>query len=323
MNDRRFTVLVTHAIPQEGLYKLKESCEVMYPAEGSFSEGEIRERLPLVDAVLAGAAMTAEMIERAPRLKIISNYGAGYDRVDVEAADRCGVIVTNIPDSTADATAELALSLILAVSRRICELDRRLRAYPPEESFGMGTLMGHSLFGNTLGIVGMGRIGARLAEMARVMGMKTAYHNRRRVEGNESEYLPLDQLMASCDVISINCPLTPETRGLISAREIALMKPEAILVNTSRGAVINNEALIGALASGAIRGAGIDVFPDEPHVPEGYLALENVVLTPHVGTNTHEARRLMGEHAALRITEVAAGRIPPNIVGNVRSIKDA
>ena len=316
MKQSKFTVLITHAIPRPGLERLFEECRVFYPPEGqpAFSREEMMRLLPECDAVLAGGEMSREMIERADRLKIISNYGAGYDRVDVGAADGAGVIVTNIPASTTDSTAEIAFALMLDVRRRMTELDRMIRTGPSEKAFGMGRHMGHNLRGSTLGIVGMGRIGNRLREMAEAFGMNVLYHNRRKIPGMESGWREMDALLMEADVVSLNCPLTEETRGLMGREAFSKMRKGAVLVNTSRGGVVDTDALIEALADGTLSGAGLDVYPNEPEVPEALAQMENVVLTPHIGTNTHEARKGMAEAAAERILAVRDGKTPENIV---------
>ena len=315
MNKQDFTVLITHAIPKPGLERLFDECKVYYPEHAPvFTMDEMLHILPECDAVLAGGAMTREMIAAAKHLKIISNYGAGYDQVDVDAADEAGVIVTNIPDSTTYSTAELAFSLMLAVRRRIAELDRMLRTQPSRSAFGMGRHMGHNLAGSTLGIVGMGKIGGCLANMARAFGMNVIYYNRRKVEGAEDNWRALSDLLAEADVVSLNCPLNDTTRGLIGQDQFEQMKPGAVLVNTARGGVVDTDALLAALKSGRLGGAGIDVYPNEPDVPEELKSFENVVLTPHIGTNTHEARKGMAAAAAERIFLVRDGQTPPNIV---------
>jgi len=315
MKQKEFTVLITHAIPKPGLERLFSECTVYYPEHAPvFSMDDMLRILPECDAVLAGGAMTREMIAAAKHLKIISNYGAGYDQVDVDAADEAGVLVTNIPDSTTYSTAELAFSLMLSVSRRIAELDRMLRTQPSRNAFGMGRHMGHNLAGSTLGIVGMGKIGGCLANMARAFGMNVIYYNRRKVEGQESAWRSLSDLLAEADVVSLNCPLNDTTRGLIGQDQFEQMKPGAVLINTARGGVVDTDALIAALKSGRLGGAGIDVYPNEPDIPEALKSFENVVLTPHIGTNTHEARKGMAEAAAERIFIVRDGQTPPNIV---------
>lgn len=284
-----------------------------------FTREEILAHMPEVDAVLACAAIDAQMIAAAPRLKIISNYGAGYDRIDTSAAAARGIPVTNIPDDTMQATAELALALLLSLTRRVTELDRALRA-GEKGLFVMGTRMGHTLAGKRIGIIGMGHIGGAMAGMCRALGMEVAYHNRSRLpEEREAgaRYMELDELIAQSDVISIHCPLTDSTRGLLSRERIGAMKPGAMVINTSRGGVIDTEALVEALRSGAIAGAGLDVYPHEPEVPAELLELENVVLTPHIGTNTHETREQMARACADRILMALDGRTPPNVVNGV------
>lgn len=322
MNQKDFTVVITHAIPKPGLERLFEECRVYYPEHASVYSGEeLMKLLPECDAVLAGGAMTGEMIQCAKKLKIISNYGAGYDKVDVDAADEAGVLVTNIPDSTSYSTAEAAFALMITAQRRIAELDRMLRTQPSQNAFGMGKHMGHNLMGSTLGIVGMGRIGRTLAGMAKAFGMKVIYHNRRRIEGMEADWRSLDDLLAGADIVSLNCPLTDETRGLIGKAQFDRMKEGAVLINTARGGVVDTGALIEALASGKLGGAGIDVYPNEPEVPEELKSFENVVLTPHIGTNTHEARKGMAAAAAERIFAVRDGKTPENIVNrNLRKV---
>ncbi len=309
-----FTVLITHAIPTDGLEALFEDCRVHYPEKYAFDEEQLMRLLPECDAVLAGGALTGEMIKNAPKLKIISNYGAGYDKVDVDAADEAGVLVTNIPDSTTESTAELAFSLMLTVRRRIAELDRMVRTMPGEQVFGMGRHMGHNLAGSTLGIIGMGRIGGRMRQMAQTFGMKVIYHNRRKLEGMEDQWRTLENLLKEADIVSLHCPLTDETRNLIDRSAIAQMKKGAVLINTARGGVVDTQALLEALECGRIGGAGIDVYPDEPNVPDALKAMPNVVLTPHIGTNTFEARRGMAQAAAQRILAVRDGETPENIV---------
>ena len=298
-------VLVTHPIPSDGLYELFEKYNCIYPEHGSpFTREELDHFLP-------------EDIARAPRLKIISNFGAGYDKIDVNAADRAGIIVTNIPDATSESTAELAFALMLDVYRGISSLDAAIRSGRPEDTFGMGKNMKHNLRGSTLGILGMGRIGRRLCAMAQAFGMKVIYHNRHKIEEadeNGASYRALDDLLRECDVLSINCPLTDETRGIVSRREIDLMKPTAVVINTSRGGTLDYDALCDAIRSKRIRGAGIDVYPDEPHIPQELIALQGVTLTPHVGTNTFEARYTMAQACAERIISVLSGHRPSNIV---------
>ena len=314
-------VLITHPIPRNGLDGLYARYEVVYPdRRGPYTEDELARLLPDCDAVLACGPMPGKLIDKCTKLRIISNYGAGYDSVDVDAADRHGIYVTNIPDSTTESTAELAFALMLSVMRRVAELNHDMRSEHPENCFGMGRFMGHNLRGATLGIIGMGRIGRRLAEMAGAFGMNIVYHNRRKLDAvleHGARYLPMDEMISVADIISINCPLTEETRYIVGRREISRMKKSAVIINTSRGGTLDCDALCDALESGAILGAGLDVYPDEPHVPERLLALPSVTLTPHTGTNTFETRKAMAQAAADRIIDVLSGRIPNNIVNRI------
>lgn len=310
-------IIVTHGIPDGSLSMLKGHI-VHYPGfRKAFTPQEMLSLLPETDAVLACGALTQEMIQTGKKLKIISNYGAGYDRIDVAEATRLSVPVTNCPDKTALPTAEIAIGLMLSVTRRIGELDRKLRRGKPEDAFGMGASMGMSLQGKSLGIIGMGNIGAYVADFGRMIGMKIAYYNRRRLSSEQEKdavFLPLDELLLKADVVSIHCPLTDETRNLLSAQRLTLLKPSSVLINTARGAIVDIEALICMLKEGRLAGAGLDVFANEPHVPEALLHMEQVVLTPHIGTNTKEARDDMAAAACERILLALEGKRPPNVI---------
>ncbi len=314
----RPTVLITHRLPQAGLEALFAACDVYYPKHASaFSREELLRLAPEVDGVLAGGAVDAEFVRAAGKLRIVSNYGAGYDRVDVAALTRARVPLTNLRAEVAYPTAELAMALLLAVYRRIAELDRKLRAGEPEQLFGMGKHMGHSLRGHLLGIVGMGNIGRIVRDMASAFGMRTAYYNRNPLpdaQAGGAEWMPLEELLARSDAVTLHCPLNEQTRGLIGSAALARMKPSAVLINTARGAVVDHEALIAALREGRIGGAGLDVFPDEPHIPEALLARDDVVLMPHVGTNVVEARIDMNARAAQNILDALAGKRPECVV---------
>lgn len=310
-------IVVTHGIPS-GAFSMLNGHRVSCPEFGhAYSREELFPLLLTADAVLACGAVSAEMIDVAPKLKIISNYGAGYDRIDVAAATRRGIPVTNCPESTAQPTAEIAIGLMLSCARRIGELDRKMRSVQPESLFGMGRFMGQGLAGRTLGIIGLGNIGNVVAQFGRLMNMRVVYHNRRRLSQDKeqgAEYLPLDVLLKQADIISIHCPLTKETNNLLSAERLSLLKPSAILINTARGAVVDYQALAAMIREDKLFAAGLDVFPHEPHIPDELLALDRVVLTPHIGTNTLEARNAMAHDACIRILEALSGRRPPNVV---------
>lgn len=310
-------ILITHGIPTEGLARLAEH-EVCMPAPlTAYSMDELMLLIPQADAVIACGRFPGDVIRAGRKLQIIANYGAGYDGVDVAAAAHCGIPVTNIPDTVTDATAELAIGLMLAVSRRIGEMNLRLRNEAPETLFGMGRFMGSTLRGRTLGIIGCGRIGSRTAEMARALGMRVVAYSRTPVATSIAESMSLADVLAAADVVSLHCPLTDETRGMIGADVFAAMKSGAILINTARGAIVDHDALTQALRTGHLSGAGLDVFPQEPHIPHELLKMDNVVCTPHTGTNTAETRAQMADACAQQILDALAGKKPAHIVNGL------
>jgi glyoxylate reductase len=257
-------------------------------------------------------------LELLPDLRLVANYGVGYDGIDVAACARRGVAVTNTPGVLDAATADLAFALILACRRRLVEGDRIVRAGRWRAGWAEGALLGDDVSGATLGIVGLGRIGRAVARRARAFEMRILYARRQRLERAEEEelgveYRPLDELLSEVDIVSLHVPLTDETRGLIDARRLGLMRDGACLVNTARGAVVEEAALVEALASGRIR-AGLDVFVHEPQVPTRLLDLPNVVLTPHIASATVATREAMTRVLVDNIVAVEAGRPPPNRV---------
>ena len=249
-----------------------------------------------------------------PRLRIVANFGVGYDNVDVEAAARRGVVVANTPDVLTAATAELTLALLLALARRVAEGDRLIRRRDPWY-LSPAFMLGRGLEGRTLGIVGLGRIGREVARLGGAFRMRVVFTNRSGRRNEPYEWLPLAGLLASADVVSLHCPLTPETYHLLGRAEFRRMGREALLVNTTRGPVVDEDALVSALVAGEIAGAALDVFEHEPTVPETLLALENVVLTPHVGSATSRARDAMGMLCVEALRAVLLdGRVPENAV---------
>lgn len=311
------TILVTHGIPAEGFYPL-EGHEIIIPEPlKAFTMEELAVLIPDADAVVAGGKLPGDVIRAGKKLRIIANYGAGYDGVDVAAAAACGVPVTNIPETVTHDTAELAIGLMLAVSRRIGEMSLRARRDGPEGLFGMGLHMGASLRGRTLGIIGCGRIGRCAAQMASALGMRVLGYSRSGADASVCEPVELPKLLREADIVSLHCPLTAQTRGLINADAIAQMKPGSILINTARGAVVDTAALVDALQSGHLAGAGLDVYPDEPHIPAELLAIDSVVCTPHVGANTQQTRFDMAEACSRQILDALAGKRPCNIVNGI------
>jgi glyoxylate reductase len=230
-------------------------------------------------------------LDLLPGLRLVANYGVGYDRLGVEELRERDVAVTNTPGVLDAATADLTFALILAVRRRVVEGDRRIRAGEWSGSWADGFLA-EELTGSTLGIVGLGRIGQAVARRAGGFDLRVLYTQRHRSHTGLGAYRELDELLSESDVVSIHAPLTPETRGLIDARRLALLKDSASLVNTARGEIVDERALVAELVSGRIR-AGLDVFAHEPHVPQELLSLSNVVLTPHLGSGTRQTREAM------------------------------
>jgi glyoxylate reductase len=245
-----------------------------------------------------------------PDLRVVANFGVGYDSVDVEEATRRGIVVSNTPDVLTEATAELTIALLLSLLRRVTEGDRLVRRRD-EWALSPTFMLGEGLAGKTLGIVGLGRIGREVARFAEAFGMRVVHT---RGTGPYDE-LPLDRLLAESDVVSVHVPLTPETRHLIGARELGLMRASSVLVNVSRGPVVDEAALVEALASGRIAGVALDVYEHEPEVSAELLELENVVLSPHLGSSTHAAREAMGMLCADALEAVLLrGRLPANAV---------
>lgn len=311
------TILVTHGIPAEGFRALMGHRIIMPEPLEAFSEAELCQYAAQADAIVAVGRVSRRVIELGERLRIIANYGAGYDQVDIAAAAEYGVPVTNIPETVTRDTAELAIGLMLAVSRRIGEMNLRLRREALETLFGTGRNMGFSLHGRILGIVGCGRIGGRTAQIARALGMRVIGYSRRGADPDVAEPVELNRLLETADVISLHCPLNDASRGLIGRDAFARIKPGAILINTARGAVVDHEALLEALENGRIAGAGLDVFPEEPHIPEQLLQHENVVCTPHIGTNTEQTRFEMAQACSRQILDVLDGKRPANIVNGL------
>ena len=246
--------------------------------------------------------VTREMIESATCLRLITNFGVGFNNIDLDACRERGIRVTNTPQPVIEPTAELAFALMHDVARRTAEFDRKLRA-GKAEAFGVMNNLSHSLYGKTLGIIGMGRIGQALARRAVASGMRVVYHNRRplgdeviRRLGYEVKYVSQEELLQTADFVSLNLPYTPEVEHLISDTELKMMKPTAYLINTARGAHVDEQALVVALKNGEIAGAAMDVYEHEPQITPELLTLDNVVLSPHTGTGTWEGRIAMCEN---------------------------
>ena len=279
------------------------------PAEG-FSRMAAHELYaPLTEAEVLVSTfdqpVTREMILSAPHLKLVTNFGVGFNNIDLEACRERGIRVTNTPQPVIEPTAELAFALMHDVARRTAEFDRKLRI-GNAEPFGVMNNLSHSLYGKTLGIIGMGRIGQALARRAVAGGMRIIYHNRKPIPVSNLEsgllnpdtitYVSKEQLLRTADFVSLNLPYTPAVKHIIDAEALRMMKPTAYLINTARGAHVDEDALVQALRDGLIAGAAMDVYEHEPHISPALLELDNVVLSPHTGTGTWEGRIAMCEN---------------------------
>jgi glyoxylate reductase len=253
------------------------------------------------------------LLEPLPTVRHVASYGVGVNHLDLDCCRRRGVLVTNTPGVVTDATADLAMGLLLAAARRIAEGDRVIRAGAWKE-VDPGWMLGTEVTGKTLGIVGFGRIGQALARRARGFEMRIVYTSPRPVEFEGAERVTLEELLARSDFVSLHIPLTPATENLVSRERLRLMKRGAILVNTARGQVVDDAAVAEALRDGQLAAAGLDVFRDEPWVPEVYRGIENVVLTPHIGSGSRETRQGMSRMVWDEIERVATGQAPRNVV---------
>ena len=309
-------IAFTTELPREGFVRLAG-----HTLNAPFEEAEVL--VSTFDAKVSG-----EMIAAMPKLQLIANFGAGYNNIDLEACKARGIRVTNTPQPVIEPTAELAFALMMAVSRRIVEFDKKLRVeslelrevgkFKEESLFGVMQNLSHSLYGKTLGILGMGRIGQALARRAKASGMRIIYHNRHELtservkelksEGVDAQYVDFQTMLQDSDFLSLNLPYTPEVHHIIGKPELGMMKRSAYLITTARGAHVHEAALIEALKSGIIAGAALDVYEFEPKISEELLSLPNVVLSPHTGTGTWEGRIAMCENVTDNIISFIEGR---------------
>jgi glyoxylate reductase len=292
---------------------------VGHTGEGTSRQEVLREGLRQADAVITTLSeqVGAALLDQAPHLRVIANYAVGYNNIDVQAAKRKGIVVTNTPDVLTDATADLTWALILAVARRVVE-GHQLVQQGGWEGWAPTHMLGADVSGKTLGIVGLGRIGKAVARRAVGFRMPVLYSNRgQAVSTAEPSWrmVSKETVFREADVISLHVPLTAETHHMIDAHALAMMKSSAILINTSRGAVVDEAALVAALQAGQLGGAGLDVYEEEPRLHPGLLGLPQVVTLPHLGSATWGTRVRMGMMCVENIQAVFAGREPPNRVG--------
>lgn len=323
MTSTKPVVIVTRKLPEATEARMRELFDTrLNETDTPMSESALIAAMQSADVLVPTITdhISAELIAQAgDRLKLIANYGNGVDNVDLPAARQRGITVTNTPGVLTEDTADMTMALVLAVPRRISEGARLLRA-GDWTGWSPTLLPGRRIWGKQLGIVGMGRIGCALARRARGFGLEIHYHNRRPVHPDIEDELDatywesLDQMLARVDIISINCPRTPATYHLLSRRRLELISPQAYLVNTSRGEVIDERALADLIEAGKIAGAGLDVFEHEPAVDPRLLASDNVLLLPHLGSATVEGRHEMGEKVIVNIRTFVDGHTPPDRV---------
>jgi lactate dehydrogenase-like 2-hydroxyacid dehydrogenase len=315
-------VLVTRGIFPEVVEALSQRFDVEHNAEDRpWPPEELAARLAGKHGVMATVMdkFDEAVLARAPDLKVIANIAVGYNNIDIPAATRLGIKVTNTPGVLDDTTADLTWSLLMAAARRIAEGDAYVRAKEWKIAFGVQYFLGQDIHHATLGIIGMGRIGQAIARRASGFDMRVLYYNRSRIpEADEKRlnatWVDRDALLAQSDFVVVMAPYSPATHHLIGAAEIAKMKPTAVLVNSARGGVVDDAALVEALKERRIAAAGLDVFEGEPNVNQGYLSLRNVVMTPHIGSASRATRVVMCNTAAANMTAVLEGREPPNLV---------
>jgi glyoxylate reductase len=323
MVRRKPLVIVTRKLPEVIETRMMELFETrLNHSDKPWSKAELIEAVKTAEILVPTVTdrITSSVLAHAnPDLRLIANYGTGVDHIDVEAAYARGITVTNTPGVLTEDTADMSMALILAVARRLVEGERLARS-GAWSGWSPTSMLGHRITGKRLGILGMGRIGSAVARRARGFGLAIHYHNRRRVPAqleNELEatyWESLDQMVARMDIISVNCPHTPATFHLLSARRLKLLRPEAIIVNTSRGEVIDEAALARMLRNKEIAGAGLDVFEHEPEINPKLRELDNVVLLPHMGSATIEGRIDMGEKVVINIKTFVDGHRPPDRV---------
>ena len=313
--------LITRQIPEAALAVARDACDLQYDAsDRQLTPEELRQAVADKDGLLCVVTdrVDAAVLAAAPQLKVVSTVAVGYDNIDVATATSRGVAVANTPGVLTESSADLAWGLLFSVARRITEGDRYIRAGNWHD-WKLMLMAGHDVYGQTLGIVGMGRIGQAVARRARGCGMRILYHNRNRLDAVieadlEAEWRPLSEVLEQADFVSLHLPLSPATTHCIGEAELRKMKTTAYLINTARGPVVDEQAVIRALQEGWIAGAALDVFENEPDVPQALRELENVVLVPHIGSASVATRTRMAVMAAENLAAVLRGERPPHVV---------
>ncbi len=318
-------VIVTRKLPDPIEARMRELFDVRLREDDTpMTQEELVDAVQAADVLVPtlGDRIDSRLLSRSgENLRLVANFGNGFDHIDVATALSRGITVTNTPGVLTEDTADMTMALILAVPRRLAAGARYLETHADEwPGWSPTWMLGHRITGKRLGIIGMGRIGTAVARRARAFGLEIHYHNRRRVpEAIEAEvgatfWESLDQMLCRVDIVSVNCPHTPATFHLLSARRLALMKPTAYIVNTARGEIVDENALVRLLENDQLAGAGLDVYQNEPAVNPRLLSLENMVLLPHMGSATIESRMEMGEKVIINIKTFADGHKPPDRV---------
>ncbi len=317
-------ILVTRAVFDETLAFLAQHCEVeSNQADVPLEPATLIRRLQGKQGVVCSLSdrIDAELIRSCPQLKVVSNIAVGYNNIDLAACALHGVMATNTPGVLDDSTADLAWTLMLAAARRLTEVEAYVRG-GQWQGWRLQQWLGIDVHHATLGIIGMGRIGQAIARRAAGFEMRVIYHNRNRLTADieqslKAAYVGMNELLAQADFVVLQVPYSPQTHHLIGEAELRKMKPSAILINSTRGGVVDDAALIDALKAGTIRAAGLDVFENEPKLNPGFLELKNVALAPHIGSSTEATRRAMAMTAAKNAVAALTGAIPPNLLNPV------
>ncbi len=323
MSDKRLKVVVTRRLPDAVELRLKELFDTeLNQSDTAFTADQLVDAVKRADVLVSTVTDQVDgrvLAQAGEQLRMIAQFGAGVDNIDVQSATQRGITVTNTPGVLTDDTADVTMALILAVPRRLHEGIELMHA-GKFDGWAPTWMMGRRLSGKRLGIIGMGRIGQAVARRAKAFGLQIHYHNRKKVSRPVEEELDatfwdsLDQMLARMDIVSVNCPHTPATFHLLNSRRLELMKPDAFIVNTARGEVIDEAALARAIKGGKLAGAGLDVFEREPAVNPDLVGLPNVILLPHMGSATVEGRNEMGEKVIINIKTFADGHRPPDRV---------
>lgn len=316
-----YNVYVTRKLPGDSLEKLHSLCNVIvFPEDRNITKEELLDVVSSQDALITMLSdpIDSEVIQAGKNLRVIANYAVGFNNIDVKTASARKIPVLNTPDVLTNASADFAWALLMSAARRIIEGDAMTRQ-GQFEGWAPELLLGVEVYGKTLGLIGAGRIGQGVARRAKGFDMRVLYHNRNRLpdhveEQYHMEYTDLDTLLKESDFVSLHCPLTAETRHLIGERELKIMKPTAVLINTARGPVVNETALVKALEENIIFSAGLDVFEDEPTLSPGLARLPNVVLAPHIASAGVETRSKMVDMVVSGVLAILQGRTPQNLV---------